>query len=72
MTGRSCANLGDTANLFTIPNDINEAGETFPGGTIAGNVCWRIRSADVDSLVIIAEDTWSLDESRQFFALTQP
>ena len=52
-----------------IPDDINDSGETFPGGTITGNVCWRVRSDDVDSLVIIAEESFNFDETRAFFSL---
>ena len=33
-----------------IPGSIDDAGETFPGGTISGNVCWRVASDDVGSL----------------------
>ncbi|MEA1903737.1 MAG: hypothetical protein U9N56_09450 [Actinomycetota bacterium] len=52
-----------------IPDDINDAGETFPEGTITGNVCWRINFDDVDSLVMIAEEGFSFEETRTFFAL---
>jgi hypothetical protein len=42
------------ASCGVIPDDINDSGETFPGGTITGNVCWNIRSEDADSLIMIA------------------
>ena len=33
---------GVDAYCGVIPDDINDSGETFPGGTITGNVCWSI------------------------------
>ena len=59
------------ASCGVIPDDINEAGETFPGGTVTGNVCWKIGSAEAVSLVMIAEESFSLDETRVFFSLTE-
>lgn len=58
------------ASCGVIPDDINDSGETFPGGTITGNVCWNIQSSDVASLVMIAEESFNLDDTRQFFSLT--
>lgn len=54
-----------------VPNDINDAGETFPGGTITGNVCWTIRSSDAPSLAMIAEESFTFEETRVFFALAE-
>ena len=52
-----------------IPDDINDSGETFPGGTITGNVCWRVDEADAENLVMIAEQSFSFTETRQFLSL---
>jgi len=58
------------ASCGVIPDDINDAGETFPGGAVSGNVCWRIRSDDAASLVMIAEESFTLEGTRVFFSLT--
>ena len=52
-----------------IPDDIDDSGETFPGGTITGNVCWSIQSTDAASLVMIVEESFNFDDIRAFFAL---
>ena len=59
------------ASCGLVPNDINDAGETFPGGTITGNVCWTIRSSDAPTLVMIAEESFAFEETRVFFALAE-
>lgn len=51
------------------PDDINLAGEVFPGGTIFGNVCWKIQSADAQSMVLILDEFGSFDDNRAFLAL---
>lgn len=38
----------------------------FPGGTVEGDVCWQIRSADADSLVTFDADA----DPRSYFALS--
>lgn len=60
---------GFDASCGVIPEDIDDSGETFPGGTITGNVCWNIQSTDAESLVMIAEETLTFDETRVFFSL---
>ena len=55
-----------------IPNSIDDAGETFPGGTISGDVCWRVASDDVGSLVMIMEESFTLDDARAIFNLEPP
>jgi hypothetical protein len=59
------------ASCGLVPSDINDAGETFPGGTITGNVCWTIRSSDAPTLVMIAEESFTFEGTRVFFALTE-
>jgi hypothetical protein len=58
------------AGCGVIPDSIDNAGETFPGGTITGNTCWRIDRSDARSLVMIAEESFSLEGSRVFFELS--
>ena len=61
---------GVDAYCGVIPDDINDSGETFPGGTITGNVCWSIQSTDAASLVMIVEESFNFeDDARAFFAL---
>lgn len=59
------------ASCGVVPDDIDNSGETFPGGTITGNVCWNIQSSDAASLVMIAEESFTFDDTRAFFALTE-
>jgi DNA helicase-2/ATP-dependent DNA helicase PcrA len=59
------------ASRGVIPDDINDAGETFPGGTICGNVCWSVGAGDVASLAMIAEESFTFEETRVFFALAE-
>ena len=57
------------ASCGVIPDDIDDSGETFPGGTITGNICWSIQSTDAASLVMIVEESFNFDDTRAFFAL---
>ena len=66
----SVAYEGFGGSCGVIPDDLNDAGETFPGGSIEGNVCWSVRTEDVGSLVMIAEESFTMDEERVFFSLT--
>lgn len=59
------------ANCGSITDDINNTGETFPGGTIIGNTCWKVNSSDVETLVMIAEESFTFDETRVFLSLTE-
>ena len=45
-----------TDSCGVIPDALDDP-ETYRGGTITGNVCWQIRSADADSLLIYDTDT---------------
>lgn len=37
-----------------IPDEIDRYGDIYQGGTITGNLCWEVRSASVDSLLLTA------------------
>lgn len=73
----SMATVGDSSVAYesydsfcgSIPDAIDDEGETFSGGTITGNSCWKISSEDADSLILIVEEFFSFDEDRAFFAL---
>ncbi len=53
-----------------IPDSSLNSGDVFPGGTVSFNVCWQIKSADADSLVMYVDPLISFDESdRSWFSL---
>ena len=60
---------GIDAYCGVIPDNIDDSGETFPGGTITGNVCWSIQSTDAASLVMIVEESFNFDDTRAFLSL---
>ena len=51
------------ATCGVFPDSITDAGETFPGGTITGNVCWSVAGDDASDLVMLLDDTFSFDDS---------
>ena len=59
----------DSLECTTYPNDLFEAGELFPGGTVESNICLTVKQSDLDSLVLFLENTFSFDSERVFFAL---
>lgn len=69
--------VGDTAVAYQsfddhcgfVPNEVNQAGRAFPGGTLFGNVCWNIESTDQESMVLIAEEFFGFDENRAFLSM---
>lgn len=63
---------GSDADCGVIPNDVTNAGEAFPGGTVTGNVCWEIDTADATTLAMIAEPTFSFDDSERRFLSMDP
>ena len=60
------------ASCGVIPDNINDSGETFPGGTITGNVCWSIQSTDAASLVMIVEESFNFDDDTRAFLSLDP
>jgi hypothetical protein len=51
-----------------IPDPISSA-DVFTGGTIAGNLCWAVRTSDVGSLVMYDDPFLGNSASQKFFAL---
>jgi hypothetical protein len=51
-----------------IPEPLNDVGEQFTGASAEANVCWSVPSAALSGGAIIVEKSFSLDESRVFFA----
>ncbi|MFO7191115.1 MULTISPECIES: hypothetical protein [Thermocrispum] len=54
-----------------IPKPLDETGETFPGGTVTGNVCISVPTEQLDGATILVEPTFSLREGRTFYALKE-
>ncbi|MEA2024386.1 MAG: hypothetical protein U9N79_08885 [Actinomycetota bacterium] len=52
-----------------IPDELDSYSEVFPGGQLSGNVCWSVRSDEVDDVVMYLEDALSFEVSRLFLAL---
>ncbi len=52
-----------------IPDELDSYSEVFPGGQLSGNVCWSVRSEEVDDVVMYLEDALSFEVSRLFLAL---
>lgn len=65
--------LGSDSNTYSescgvIPADLMDVGEQFPGASAEGNECWVVPSSAVAGGAIIAEETFSWDDTRVFFA----
>lgn len=52
-----------------IPEPLDDTGETFPGGSVDGNVCISVPSDQVDGATIRIEDTFSFEDTRAFYAV---
>lgn len=52
-----------------IPEEMDAFKEVFSGGSLAGNICFVVPSADVSSLVLYV-DAGMVDSQRVFLALT--
>lgn len=61
---------GFDASCGVIPDSIDDAGETFPGGVIMGNVCWSVTAEDAAALVMLLEESFSFDDVRAVFSLS--
>lgn len=75
----SWAIVGSEGNTFgtamddycgSIPSSLDDTGETFPGGSVSGNVCVSVESAQVDGGTIRIEESLSFDDTRAFYALS--
>lgn len=52
-----------------IPDSLDDTSETFPGGSVSGNVCVSVEAAQVDGATIRLEEAFSLNDTRVFYAL---
>ena len=58
----------DSHGCGVLPDELDGDKDVFPGGVIAGNVCFDIDSADADSLVMYATGGFS-SSTDVFFAV---
>jgi hypothetical protein len=75
----SWAIVGSVGNTFggasfddycgVIPDALDERGETFPGGSVEGNVCVSAASDQLEGGTILVEETFSFEDTRAFYAL---
>ena len=74
----SWAIVGSAGNTFgtgmddycgVIPDPLDDTGETFPGGSVSGNVCVSAESDQVEGGTIRIEESFSFDDTRAFYAL---
>jgi hypothetical protein len=52
-----------------VPGEIEVFSEVFPGGTVAGNLCWSVRNEDAGGLLLYAQEAVTLDGEPLFFDL---
>lgn len=57
------------ASCGVIPDEASDAPELFAGGTAEFNTCWSVPEAEVPSLVMYVEESFSFDSVRVWFAL---
>lgn len=51
-----------------IPDEAYDVGELFEGGVVQFNVCWSVKTEDVDSLLMYVDAGYS-KENRRWFSL---
>ena len=66
--------LGKSGNTFdspmaVAPKPISDAGETFPGASVSGNLLFKVPTDQAAEGLLIMEPTFSYDDARAFFAL---
>ena len=52
-----------------LPGELDSYAEVFPSGRLSGNLCWSVRSDEVDDLVMYLQESLSIDESAVFAGL---
>jgi hypothetical protein len=58
----------DSGNCGTVPNDVADVEQVFPGATVAGNVCWSVDAADAQGLLVFWLDA-ATQQPSVWFAL---
>ena len=74
----SWAIVGSAGNTFStgsddrcgvIPDGLRDTGETFPGGSVSGNVCFSVDADQIEGGTIRIEESFSFDDTRAFYVL---
>ncbi|QSB05691.1 hypothetical protein [Natronoglycomyces albus] len=65
---------GSGGNTFddrcgVIPDDITDAGETFSGASVSGNLCVEVESDQLDGATWMVEELFSMDDNRFFIEI---
>lgn len=60
---------GSDDRCGVIPDDLTDTGETFPDGSVSGNVCFSVESDQIEGGTIRVEEMLSFDDTRAFYAL---
>ena len=42
----------DLGNCGTVPDDLADVEQVFPGATVTGNVCWSVSGTDAQGLLV--------------------
>ncbi len=69
--------VGDLAVSLTseeycgvIPNGLDTFSEAFPGGVVAGDLCWEVDERDIGSLLVYMSESFSFDSVKVFVELS--
>ena len=70
LVGKSNVSYNQGIECWTFPNEIDTSKTIFPSGSLSGNICFTVKSSDVDSLVMYYE-TYNLfgDDEYIYWAL---
>lgn len=66
-SGGNSFSSGSGDSCGVLPDDLDDGGETFPGGVVVGNVCVSAETAQIAGGTILVEGFFG--ESRTFFAI---
>ncbi len=55
LVGKSKVSYDQGSDCWTFPNEIDTSRTIFPEGSLTGNICFTVKSSDVDSLVMYYE-----------------
>ena len=74
----SWAIVGSGGNTFgtgmddscgVVPDSLDDTGETYPDGSVSGNVCISVESDQIEGGTIRIEEFLSFDDTRAFYSL---
>lgn len=55
LVGKSKVSYDQGSDCWTFPNEIDTSRTIFPEGSLTGNICFTVKSSDVDGLVMYYE-----------------